>query len=87
MLASRRRVLYTGVTSNLNQRLTQHKDGIGSEFSSKYNVNRLVYAESCESPQQAISREKQIKRWRREKKVALIESINPKWVDLTNTSR
>ena len=87
ILASHRRTLYIGVTSNLNARLGQHLAGTGSKFTSKYNIRRLVYAEATPSATIAIEREKQIKRWRREKKIALIESINPHWVDLTYTSR
>ena len=87
ILASHRRTLYIGVTANLNARLSQHRNGTGSKFTSKYNVRRLVYAEATPSATIAIEREKQIKRWRREKKIALIESINPHWVDLTYTSR
>ncbi len=87
ILASRNRTLYTGVTSNLNGRLSQHLAGKGSAFAAKYNINRLVYAEETPSAADAIAREKQIKRWRRNKKIALIESINPGWVDLTHTAR
>ena len=87
ILASHRRTLYVGVTSNLNARLRQHLSGTGSKFTSKYNVRRLVYAEATQSATVAIEREKQIKRWRRAKKIALIESINPHWIDLTYTPR
>ena len=87
ILAGHRRTLYTGVTSNLNFRLEQHRQGRGSRFTSRYIITRLVYAEQAESAIQAIEREKQIKRWRRQKKIDLIESINPRWVDLTNTIR
>ena len=85
ILASHRKTLYTGVTSNLTRRLSQHAEGRGSQFAAKYNVNRLVFAEEAPTRMEAVAREKQIKRWRREKKLALIESINPQWVDLTNT--
>jgi putative endonuclease len=87
IIASRSRTLYTGVTSNLNRRLAQHSSGKGSKFAAKYKINRLVYAEYAPSAAVAIEREKQIKRWRRSKKIALIESINPTWTDLTNTAR
>jgi putative endonuclease len=85
ILASHRKTLYTGVTSNLTHRLSQHAEGRGSQFAAKYNVNRLVFAEEASTRMEAVAREKQIKRWRREKKLSLIESINPHWVDLTNT--
>ena len=87
ILASRQRTLYTGVTSNLGLRLSQHAEGHGSKFAKKYNANRLVFAEEAVSRMEAVGREKQTKRWRREKKIALIESVNPKWVDMTNTAR
>jgi len=87
ILASRRRTLYIGVTSNLNGRLSQHRNGTGSKFTAKYKTTRLVYAEATPSATVAIEREKQIKRWRRDKKIALIESINPHWTDLTYTPR
>ncbi len=82
ILASRTRTLYVGVTNNLARRVEEHKLGHGSTFARRYNVDRLVYAECFRSPRDAISREKQIKRWRRSKKVALIEAVNPKWEDL-----
>ena len=85
ILASHRRTLYTGITSNLGLRLSQHAEGLGSKFAAKYNVNRLVLAEEAPSRMEAVEREKQIKRWRREKKISLIESINPHWIDMTNT--
>lgn len=84
ILDSISRVLYVGVTSNLYNRVRQHKAGEDpNSFTARYRVNRLVYLEEHESIQKAIEREKQIKRWRREKKVVLIESINPKWKDLS----
>jgi putative endonuclease len=85
ILASHRKTLYTGVTSNITHRLSQHALGMGSKFVSKYNVHRLVFTEEAPTRMEAVGREKQIKRWRREKKIALIESINPHWIDLTNT--
>ena len=84
ILASQSGVLYTGVTNDLNRRIGEHKEGQVPGFSRKYKVNRLVYYESTRDVNAAISREKQIKRWRREKKVALIESINPGWDDLAH---
>ncbi|MBO6656820.1 MAG: GIY-YIG nuclease family protein [Pseudomonadales bacterium] len=74
--------LYVGVTRNIKLRIAQHRPGDGSEFVKKYNLKRLVYAESCDSAMDAIEREKQIKRWRREKKDALIEERNPRWREI-----
>lgn len=73
---------YTGVTSNLYQRVWQHREGIYGGFSGKYRTNILVYYEATTDVWAALEREKQIKRWRREKKVALIKSLNPRWRDL-----
>ncbi len=77
------RVLYTGMTCNLDLRLGTHRQHLIDGFTSKYNVTRLVYAEEHGGPLSAIAREKQIKKYRREKKIALIESINPEWLDLS----
>jgi putative endonuclease len=77
-------VLYTGVTNDLIRRINEHKNGIGSKFTSRYRVYRLVYVESTESVEGAIGREKQIKGWSRAKKVSLIESVNPEWKDLSD---
>ena len=77
-----RRSLYTGVTGNIVERMTQHRAGKGSAFAARYRINRLVYAECTDDVMDAIAREKQIKGWRREKKNALIESVNPGWEDL-----
>ena len=83
LLAHRRYgVLYTGVTSNLIGRTWQHKAHAIGGFSAKYNVERLVWYEMHDTMPAAIAREKQIKRWRREWKVALIEKDNPGWDDL-----
>lgn len=87
ILANHRKTLYTGVTSNLDSRLAQHIRGNGSSFTARYKTTRLVYAEQTTSVMDALERERQIKRWRREKKIALIESINPHWIDLANTAR
>jgi len=79
----RQTVLYVGVTSNLRKRLAEHLAGVHpSSFTHKYNVDRLVYFELTADIRAAIAREKQIKRWSRWKKVALIEAINPHWRDL-----
>jgi putative endonuclease len=76
------KVLYVGVTNNLIRRVYEHKNKLVSGFTSKYNVNKLVYYESFPSVFDAIKREKEIKGWKREKKVALINSFNPEWKDL-----
>jgi putative endonuclease len=76
------KVLYVGVTNNIIRRVYEHKNKLISGFTSKYNVNKLVYYESFQSVFDAIKREKEIKGWKREKKVALINSFNPEWKDL-----
>ena len=75
-------VLYTGVTNDLQRRVLEHKAGKGSGFTRKYNITKLVYAESGDNIHLAIAREKQIKAGSRKKKVELIESVNPGWKDL-----
>jgi putative endonuclease len=83
ILASRRNVtLYVGVTANLAARMMQHRTGIGSRFASRYKVMMLVRAEQYERIEEAIAREKAIKKWRRAWKLALIEESNPEWNDL-----
>ncbi|HVT13724.1 MAG TPA: GIY-YIG nuclease family protein [Fimbriimonadaceae bacterium] len=82
ILASANRTLYTGVTNRLGNRVWQHKEGVFGGFTSKYRVHKLVYFEEFSEITEAIAREKQIKRWRREKKVFLIERNNPQWLDL-----
>ena len=74
--------LYTGVTSNIEHRVYQHKHKLINGFTKKYNVDRLVYFEETTEINAAIAREKEIKGWRRSKKIALIKSLNPKWEDL-----
>jgi len=85
ILASRSRVLYTGVTGNLEQRIWDHKQKTIPGFTVKYNVTRLVYCESFQDVRAAIAREKQIKGWSRGKRIALIESQNPLWTDLSES--
>jgi putative endonuclease len=82
ILASRSRNLYTGVTNNLQRRMFEHRNGLVPGFSSKYKVHRLVYFEVFGDIRHAIGREKEIKGWRREKRVALIQRRNPTWEDL-----
>ena len=77
------RTLYTGVTSSLERRLFEHRQGITQRFTKKYNVHRLVYFEETDDPLVAITREKQIKSWARRKKLALIDERNPEWKDLS----
>lgn len=75
-------VMYIGVTGNLPRRIYEHKNKLADGFTQKYNVNKLVYFEQTNDVLAAISREKQIKKWRREKKDQLIISINSDWKDL-----
>ena len=78
------KVLYTGVTNNLERRLYEHRNKLVDGFTKKYNVNKLVYFDLSENVESAIQREKQIKGWTRRKKNALIESVNPDWHDLSD---
>ena len=75
-------VLYTGVTGNLYQRIKQHKSFKGSKFTTRYHVNKLVYVDVYENAHEAISREKQIKAGSRQRKIDLINEMNPDWKDL-----
>ena len=77
------KVMYVGMTSNLTQRLYEHKNKRFKGFTAKYNVNKLVYFEETDDVWVAIEREKEIKKWRREKKNKLVEQSNPDWNDLT----
>jgi len=83
ILASKSRVLYVGITSRLWARVREHRSVEFGGFTSEYRVHRLVYFECFDWADAAIRREKQLKRWRREKKVALIERNNPTWEDLS----
>jgi putative endonuclease len=83
IVTNRSRTLYTGVTNNLVRRAWQHKKKLLPGFTRAYNIDRLVYYESFGDMRAAIQREKQIKGWLRAKKIALIESENPQWLDLT----
>jgi putative endonuclease len=82
ILASHTRTLYIGVTSNLEQRVKQHKAKVYDGFTKKYNVTRLVWFEDFPDIDQAIEAEKKLKGLLRKKKIALIEEINPEWEDL-----
>ena len=75
-------VLYTGVTNDIMRRTYEHRSKCVDGFAEKYNACKLVYAEETNSAEEAIAREKQIKSWSRKKKLALIETLNPNWVDL-----
>jgi len=76
-------VLYTGVTNNLIHRLYEHRNKLADGFTAKYNVHKLVYYDYVKDIHSAIAREKQIKGWTRQKKIQLIESMNPEWEDLS----
>ena len=80
---NRGNVLYTGVTNNLSRRLYEHKNHLVEGFTCRYNVEKLVYYETTTDVNAAIEREKQIKGWKRDKKNALVESVNPEWKDLS----
>ena len=82
ILANRSRTLYVGVTNDIARRVAQHRVGAGSRFTRRYAVHRLVFVETTPRVRDAIAREKQIKRWSRWKRLALIEERNPTWVDL-----
>ena len=84
LLASKSRRLYVGVTNNLERRLFEHKSKQVDGFTKQYNIDRLVYFEQTTDVVSAISREKQVKHWNRNKKIALIEGFNPTWEDLSS---
>jgi putative endonuclease len=81
----RSHVLYTGITGNLSHRVFQHKGKLVPGFTSRYNLTRLVYYECFVYLDAAIAREKEIKGWRRSKKIHLIETMNPHWHDLAQS--
>ncbi|MGA8110069.1 MAG: GIY-YIG nuclease family protein [Acidobacteriaceae bacterium] len=83
LIASRSRTLYCGVTNSIRRRIAEHKSGECDGFAATYQCSRLVWFEAFQYVNNAIAREKQIKRWRREKKVTLIEESNPTWEDLS----
>jgi putative endonuclease len=83
IVASRSRVLYCGVTNNLRRRVQQHQQGTFEGCSADYACQRLVWFERFQYVNNAIAREKQIKRWRRERKLILINQQNPTWLDLS----
>jgi putative endonuclease len=83
IMANASKRLYTGMTNSLRRRMREHKLKRAPGFTAKYNVTRLVYFERFEDVRNAIEREKQIKVWNRAKRLALVESSNPKWDDLS----
>jgi putative endonuclease len=85
IMASASRVFYIGVTNNLARRAWEHKQKRFPGFSSRYNTKELVYFETWGDIRAAIAREKQIKGWLRRRKIALIDSLNPQWKDLTGS--
>ena len=83
ILAGKRNgTLYIGMTNNLNKRVYEHKHGLIEGFTKKYNVHKLVYFEKTDDAIGAITREKQLKKWKRKWKIKLIEKDNPEWKDL-----
>ncbi|MBI5052436.1 MAG: GIY-YIG nuclease family protein [Chloroflexi bacterium] len=82
-MGSRSRVFYVGMTNDLRRRVYQHKEKLVEGFTQKYNVTMLVYYETTDNVLAAIQREKQIKAWRRSKKIELIQSSNAEWKDLS----
>ena len=82
IMASRSKTLYVGVTNDLNRRVYEHKSNIVDGFSNKYKTHKLVYYECGQDIYFTIEREKQIKKWRREKKIFLIKTMNEEWRDL-----
>ena len=83
MMTNRSRTLYTGVTNDHERRVYEHKRKLVKGFTERYNITRLVHYEATSDVHVAIAREKQIKGWLRAKKLALIESTNPEWKDLS----
>jgi putative endonuclease len=82
ILTNRSRTLYIGVTNDLERRVAQHADGQASEFARKYRINQLGYYEITSNIDAALARERHLKGWKRARKLALIESMNPDWRDL-----
>ena len=84
ILTNKSKTLYTGITNDLNRRLYEHKNKLINGFTKKYNLDRLIYFEMFNHPDDAIRREKQIKGWLRKKKSTLVETMNPEWKDLSD---
>ncbi len=85
IMTNKTKTLYTGVTNDLARRVYEHSHGLSGGFAGKYKTRRLAYYETTADVRSALEREKQIKGWLRLKKVALIEAMNPKWQDLSDT--
>jgi len=85
IMSSKSKVLYTGVTDDLERRVYEHKKKLIKGFTGRYNITNLVYYEVTLDVQSAIQREKQIKGWLRAKKIALIEKMNPSWLELSDS--
>ncbi len=81
-MSSLSKTLYVGVTNNLVRRVFEHKEGLFEGFTKKYQIKNLVYYEEYSDIREAIAREKQLKSWNREKKLTLIERLNPGWEEL-----
>jgi putative endonuclease len=84
IMTNRSGTLYTGVTSNLERRMDEHKQKLVEGFTKKYNIDMLVYYEVTNDVREALEREKQVKAWRRSRRLDLIESMNPDWRDLSD---
>ncbi len=84
IMANRKRTIYTGMTNTLRRRVNEHKEKLIPGFTKRYNIDKLVYYEYYDDVRDAIAREKQIKGFLRAKKIALIESMNPTWRDLSD---
>ncbi len=84
LLTNRSGTLYTGVTNDIQRRMYEHKNKLVEGFTKRYNIDMLVYYEVTSDIGEALTREKQIKAWRRSKRIALIESVNPQWRDLSD---
>jgi putative endonuclease len=84
IMTNKSRTRYTGMTNNLERRVHEHKHKLVPGFASRYNITKLVYYEEMNDVHLALAREKQIKGWLRAKKIALIESVNPEWRDLSD---
>ena len=85
ILTNYSKTLYIGVTNNLKKRVWENKNKFVEGFTKKYNIDKLIYYEQADNVYVALAREKQLKKWRREKKVNLIEKFNPLWIDLYNS--
>lgn len=83
ILSNEKRTIYTGVTSDLNGRVIQHRTGVGSKFTRLHSLHSLVWYETTEDVWSALERENQIKSWKRDRKLRLVDGLNPSWDDLS----